>query len=94
MPSRTIAIRGVHGCSRALETLLGAIKPGPEDVIVALRDYINRGPDSRVICGSFLSYCRMRQSGSATDRTRMTDETNQNSISSFLSVFQPCLIRG
>jgi serine/threonine protein phosphatase 1 len=47
MPSRTIAIGDVHGCSRALETLLTAIEPGPDDLIVALGDYVNRGPDAR-----------------------------------------------
>ncbi len=46
MPSRTIAIGDIHGCSQALETLLGAIEPGSEDVIIALGDYVNRGPDS------------------------------------------------
>ena len=45
--ARTIAIGDVHGCSRALETLLAAIGPEPEDVIVTLGDYVNRGPDSR-----------------------------------------------
>jgi serine/threonine protein phosphatase 1 len=47
MRSRTIAIGDVHGCSRALETLLDAIGPKPDDVIVTLGDYVNRGPDSR-----------------------------------------------
>jgi len=47
MPSRTIAIGDIHGCSRALETLLEAIAPEPDEVIVSLGDYVNRGPDSR-----------------------------------------------
>jgi serine/threonine protein phosphatase 1 len=47
MRPRTIAIGDVHGCSRALETLLHAIQPRPDDVIVTLGDYVNRGPDSR-----------------------------------------------
>lgn len=47
MPSRTIAIGDVHGCSRALTAVVAAIKPSPDDVIVTLGDYINRGPDSR-----------------------------------------------
>ncbi len=45
--SRTIAIGDVHGCSAALVALLDAIGPRPEDVIVTLGDYVNRGPDSR-----------------------------------------------
>jgi serine/threonine protein phosphatase 1 len=47
MPARTIAIGDVHGCSRALEFLLAAIRPRPGDVVVTLGDYVNRGPDSR-----------------------------------------------
>ncbi len=47
MPGRTIAIGDVHGCSKALEAILDAIRPRPEDVIVTLGDYIDRGPDSK-----------------------------------------------
>lgn len=47
MPSRTIAIGDIHGCMRALETLLAAIEPESDDVIVTLGDYVNRGPDSQ-----------------------------------------------
>jgi serine/threonine protein phosphatase 1 len=47
MPTRTIAIGDIHGCSAALDALLDAIKPRPGDTIVTLGDYINRGPDSR-----------------------------------------------
>ncbi len=47
MRPRTIAIGDIHGCSRALEALLAAIGPRPEDVIVTLGDYVNRGPDTR-----------------------------------------------
>src|SRR3954447_9499756 len=45
--ARTIAIGDIHGCSEALDALIRAIGPGPEDTIVTLGDYINRGPDSR-----------------------------------------------
>jgi serine/threonine protein phosphatase 1 len=38
MPSRTIAIGDIHGCSRALAALLGAIVPTRNDVIVTLGD--------------------------------------------------------
>ncbi len=47
MRPRTIAIGDIHGCSLALEALLDAIQPRPDDVIVTLGDYVNRGPDSR-----------------------------------------------
>ena len=47
MAARTIAIGDIHGCSAALATLIDAIAPGGDDTIVALGDYIDRGPDSR-----------------------------------------------
>jgi serine/threonine protein phosphatase 1 len=47
MNPRTIAIGDIRGCSAALDALIGAIRPRPEDCIVTLGDYINRGPDSR-----------------------------------------------
>ena len=47
MKPRTIAIGDIHGCLAALNALLEAIRPRPEDCIVTLGDYINRGPDSR-----------------------------------------------
>jgi serine/threonine protein phosphatase 1 len=47
VPGRTIAIGDIHGCSLALRVLLDAINPRPEDILVPLGDYIDRGPDSR-----------------------------------------------
>ena len=47
MKPRTIAIGDIHGCSAAFDAVLEAIRPGAEDCIVTLGDYINRGPDSR-----------------------------------------------
>lgn len=44
---RTIAIGDIHGCSRALAAMLDAIAPSPDDTIVTLGDYINRGIDSK-----------------------------------------------
>lgn len=46
-PGRLIAIGDIHGCSTALARLLDEIAPRPEDTIVTLGDYVNRGPDSR-----------------------------------------------
>jgi serine/threonine protein phosphatase 1 len=59
---RTIAIGDIHGCSAALEGLLGAIEPRPDDCIVTLGDYINRGPDSRGVLERLIalgSECRL-----------------------------------
>src|SRR3954451_25334334 len=44
---RIIAIGDIHGCSLALSTVLDGIEPGPDDGLVFLGDYIDRGPDSR-----------------------------------------------
>jgi serine/threonine protein phosphatase 1 len=46
---RTIAVGDIHGCSLALRALLDAIGPGPDDLLVFLGDYIDRGPDSRSV---------------------------------------------
>lgn len=47
MPTRTIALGDIHGCSAALGALLAAIRLRPDDVIVTLGDYIDRGPNSK-----------------------------------------------
>jgi serine/threonine protein phosphatase 1 len=44
---RVIAIGDVHGCAAALESVLTAIKPRQDDTLVALGDWIDRGPDSK-----------------------------------------------
>ena len=46
MPNRLFAIGDIHGCSTALKTLIDAIDPRPDDTIVTLGDYVDRGPDS------------------------------------------------
>jgi serine/threonine protein phosphatase 1 len=59
---RTIAIGDIHGCSAALDALLNAIQPRPEDEIVTLGDYVNRGPDSRGVIESLIKLkerCRL-----------------------------------
>lgn len=43
---RVLAIGDIHGCSRALEALLATVNPTPDDLVIALGDYVNRGPDS------------------------------------------------
>lgn len=44
---RLIAIGDVHGCVHALEVILDAIDPTPEDQLVFLGDLIDQGRDSR-----------------------------------------------
>jgi serine/threonine protein phosphatase 1 len=46
MTGRTIAIGDIHGCRQAFEALLQAIAPQPEDRLILLGDFVDRGPDS------------------------------------------------
>jgi serine/threonine protein phosphatase 1 len=45
--ARTLAIGDIHGCSAALTSLLRAIAPQPEDTIITLGDYVDKGHDSK-----------------------------------------------
>jgi serine/threonine protein phosphatase 1 len=51
---RTFAIGDIHGCHTALVTVLGAAQPRPDDVVVFLGDYIDRGPASRQVVQTLL----------------------------------------
>ncbi len=44
---RTLAIGDIHGCIKSLKTLVDFVKFSPDDTIVTLGDYIDRGPDSK-----------------------------------------------
>jgi serine/threonine protein phosphatase 1 len=44
---RTLAIGDIHGCLSALEFLLQFAEVKPDDQIVTLGDYVDRGPDSK-----------------------------------------------
>ena len=46
MTARTLAIGDVHGCSAALAAVLAAADPQPDDIVVPVGDYVDRGPDS------------------------------------------------
>lgn len=62
MPPRTIAIGDVHGCAVALRTLLEAVAPGADDVVVTLGDYVDHGPDSRGVVETLIGLagrCRL-----------------------------------
>lgn len=52
--SRTIAIGDIHGCSIALQSLINTIDPQPEDLIIPLGDYVNRGIDSKGVLDQLL----------------------------------------
>ena len=44
---RTLAIGDIHGSSAALKALADFVDFAPDDVIITLGDYIDRGPDSK-----------------------------------------------
>jgi serine/threonine protein phosphatase 1 len=49
LSERLIAIGDIHGCYTALRGLVRAIAPEPSDTLVFLGDYVDRGPDSRLV---------------------------------------------
>src|SRR5262245_52670711 len=57
---RVLAIGDIHGCSAALDALLSAVSPAPGDRIVALGDFVDRGPDSRGVLDRLI---RLREDG-------------------------------
>ena len=45
--SRLLAIGDIHGCLTALDALLASLDLGPQDRLVFLGDYVDRGPNTR-----------------------------------------------
>lgn len=43
---RTIVVGDIHGCMAELMALLEEVSFGPEDLLVAVGDLVDRGPDS------------------------------------------------
>lgn len=59
---RVIAVGDIHGCSTALNALISAIDPQPDDTIVTLGDYVDRGIDSKGVLDLLIeleSRCRL-----------------------------------
>ncbi|HTW95533.1 MAG TPA: metallophosphoesterase family protein [Tepidisphaeraceae bacterium] len=46
MKCRTVVIGDIHGCLAHLDALLCRVLPNPDDHLILLGDYIDRGPDS------------------------------------------------
>lgn len=61
MSSRILAIGDIHGCSRALDTLLAEVNFGRDDLLVTLGDYVDRGPDSRGVIERLLELRERKQ---------------------------------
>ena len=51
---RTLAIGDIHGCHTALTTLLKSLELRPNDKLIFLGDYIDRGPASRQVIETLL----------------------------------------
>jgi serine/threonine protein phosphatase 1 len=55
---RLLAIGDIHGCLGPLDDLLAWVSPTPEDLVIALGDYVDRGPDSRGVINRLLELKR------------------------------------
>lgn len=53
---RKLAIGDVHGCLTALKTLLEHVSPGPDDTVIMLGDYVDRGPDSKGVIDYLINW--------------------------------------
>jgi serine/threonine protein phosphatase 1 len=56
---RLLAVGDIHGCLDALRTLLRKVQPTPQDTIVFLGDYVDRGPDSRGVIDFLLKFVEL-----------------------------------
>jgi serine/threonine protein phosphatase 1 len=56
MSGRLIAIGDIHGCKAALEAIWQAIQPEPNDTVVTLGDYVDRGPDTKGVIDCLINY--------------------------------------
>jgi serine/threonine protein phosphatase 1 len=46
---RVLAIGDIHGCFQSLKALEAFVPFAPDDTIITLGDYVNRGPDSNAV---------------------------------------------
>lgn len=52
--TRTLAVGDIHGCNKALASLLNEVRLSPTDRIIFLGDCIDRGPESRQVIETLL----------------------------------------
>ncbi|MCI0381014.1 MAG: serine/threonine protein phosphatase [Gemmataceae bacterium] len=55
---RHLAVGDIHGCYKALSTLAAFVPFQPEDTLVTLGDYVNRGPDSCAVLDWLIAWKR------------------------------------
>jgi serine/threonine protein phosphatase 1 len=53
---RLLAIGDIHGCLEQLVSLFGQVAPTPDDQVVFLGDYVDRGPDSAGVLDFLLTF--------------------------------------
>jgi len=58
--ARTLAIGDIHGCLTALDTLLAFVSPVPDDRLIFLGDYVDRGPNSKGVIDRLIELKRDR----------------------------------
>ena len=57
---RVLAIGDVHGCLGPLNDILDWVKPGPDDLLITLGDYVDRGPDTRGVLDRLIELKKTR----------------------------------
>lgn len=57
---RVLAIGDIHGCLTHLDDLLAWVRPEPDDVLVTLGDYVDRGPDTRGVLNRLIELKKTR----------------------------------
>jgi serine/threonine protein phosphatase 1 len=57
---RVLAIGDIHGCLGPLDDLLAWVKPTPDDVLITLGDYVDRGPDTRGVLNRLIELKKRR----------------------------------
>lgn len=55
MDGRLIAIGDIHGHAKALTAILERVRPTPEDTLVILGDFVDRGPDTKGVMDQLLA---------------------------------------
>jgi serine/threonine protein phosphatase 1 len=53
---RHLVIGDIHGCFNALRSLIDFVVPRPDDTIVTLGDYVDRGPDTRSVLDFLIEF--------------------------------------
>jgi len=55
-PMRTLAIGDIHGCYQALKKLAEIVEFQPDDLLITLGDYVDRGPETPAVLDWLIHY--------------------------------------